>query len=42
MADAIQTTQQIVLSVRMKGDAGPQTGDVVLGGASYQDFSPTM
>ncbi len=42
MADAIQTTQQVVLSVRMKGDAGPQTGDVVLGGASYQDFSPTV
>lgn len=42
MADAIQTTQQVVLSVRMKGDAGPQTGDVVLGGASYQDFSPTI
>lgn len=42
MADAIQTTQQIVLSVRMKGDAGPQTGDVVLGGASFSNFEATV
>lgn len=41
MANAIETTQQIVLSVRIKGDAGPQTGDVVLGAASFGDFDPT-
>lgn len=38
---AIETTQQIVLSVRIKGDAGPQTGDVVLGAASFGNFDPT-
>ena len=42
MADVLDTTQQIVLSVRIKGDAGPQTGDVVLGAASYGDFDPTQ
>lgn len=41
MANAIETTQQIVLSVRIKGDAGPQTGDVVLGAASFGNFDPT-
>lgn len=40
-ATAIETTQQIVLSVRIKGDAGPQTGDVVLGAASFGNFDPT-
>ena len=42
MADAstLGTTQQIVLSVRMRGDEkGPQVGDVVLGGNIYQNFS---
>lgn len=38
MAEILETTQQIVLSVRIKGDAGPQTGDVVLGAASFGDF----
>lgn len=42
MADVLQTNSQIVLSVRMKGDAGPQTGDVVLGGASFDDFLETL
>lgn len=42
MADVLDTTQQIVLSVRIKGDAGPQTGDVVLGAASYGDYDPTQ
>lgn len=41
MAEAIETTQQIVLSVRIKGDAGPQTGDVVLGAASFGNFDPS-
>lgn len=41
MADILDTTQQVVLSVRIKGDAGPQTGDVVLGSASFPDFSTT-
>lgn len=40
MAEILETTQQIVLSVRIKGDAGPQTGDVVLGAASFGDFDP--
>ena len=40
MAEAIDTTQQIVLSVRMRGDEqGPQTGDVVLGGNIFGDFN---
>ncbi len=38
----LDTSQQIVLSVRVKGDAGPQTGDVVLGGMSIGDFNSTM
>lgn len=42
MADVLETTQQVVLSVRIKGDAGPQTGDVILGGASFDDFVDTM
>lgn len=42
MADVLDTTQQIVLSVRVKGDKGPQTGDVVLGGMSIGDFNSTM
>lgn len=42
MAEAIETTQQIVLSVRMRGDEqGPQTGDVVLGGNIFGDFKET-
>lgn len=41
-ATAIETNQQIVLSVRIKGDAGPQTGDVVLGGAYFGDFDNTQ
>jgi len=42
MADVLDTTQQIVLSVRMRGDEqGPQTGDVVLGGNIFGDFSET-
>ena len=39
---AVETTQQVVLSVRVKGDAGPQTGDVVLGGMSIGDWTSTM
>ena len=42
MADILDTTQQVVLSVRMKGDAtGPQTGDVVLGANILNDWSET-
>lgn len=40
MAEVLDTTQQIVLSVRMRGDEqGPQTGDVVLGGNIFGDFN---
>lgn len=42
MADVLETNQQIVLSVRIKGDAGPQTGDVVLGAANFGNFDPTL
>lgn len=42
MADILDTTQQIVLSVRIKGDAtGPQTGDVVLGANILTDWVET-
>lgn len=42
MADAIETTQQIVLSVRVRGDEqGPQTGDVVLEGNVFGDYKET-
>lgn len=41
MADVLETTQQVVLSVRIKGDStGPQTGDVVLSGGILADFDP--
>ena len=39
-AEAVSTNQQIVLSVRMKGDDGPQVGDVVLQGNTFSDFKP--
>lgn len=42
MAEILETTHQIVLSVRMRGDkAGPQTGDVVLEGNVLHDFVET-
>ena len=42
MAETLSTTQQIVLSVRIKGDAtGPQVGDVVLGANILTDWVET-
>lgn len=42
MTDILSTNQQVVLSVRVKGDAtGPQTGDVVLAGGTMADWGPS-
>lgn len=41
MTDILGTNQQVVLSVRVKGDStGPQTGDVVLAGGTMADWNP--
>lgn len=40
MAEILETTQRVVLSVRIRGDeSGPQTGDVVLEGNVFGNFS---